>query len=108
MSRRMTAYINFAGKAKLVRDALRVKNAGEHNSDADAESPIIIQEKNNTIIQQIRNFSLVPMNDKQAVQTIDDHKYLLELAENKVAIAFFAMANRNQSLFNALSNYVQE
>ena len=35
------------------------------------------------------------MNDKIADQTIEDHKYLLELVENKCAIAFFACVNRN-------------
>ena len=34
-----------------------------------------------------------------------DHKYLLELVENKCAIAFFAATNRNQSLYNALVEY---
>ena len=48
---------------------------------------------------------MTPMNDRIAAQTIDDHKYLLELVENKAAIAYFAVANRNQALFNALRNY---
>ena len=47
------------------------------------------------------------MNDKIADQTIEDHKYLLELVENKCAIAFFACVNRNQSLFNALIHYLK-
>ena len=47
------------------------------------------------------------MNDKIADQTIEDHKYLLELVENKVAIAFFACRNRNLSLYNALINYLR-
>ena len=38
---------------------------------------------------------MTPMNDRIAAQTIDDHKYLLELVENKAAIAYFAVANRN-------------
>lgn len=46
------------------------------------------------------------MNDRIADQTIEDHKYLLELVENKAAIAYFAVANRNQSLFNALKKYL--
>jgi len=46
------------------------------------------------------------MNDKIADQTIEDHKYLLELVENKCAIAFFACKNRNLSLYNALINYL--
>ena len=46
------------------------------------------------------------MNDRIADQTIEDHKYLLELVENKCAIAFFACVNRNLSLYNALVNYL--
>ena len=46
------------------------------------------------------------MNDRIADQTIEDHKYLLELVENKCAIAFFACKNRNLSLYNALINYL--
>ena len=46
------------------------------------------------------------MNDTIAEQTIEDHKYLLELVENKCAIAFYAVTNRNQSLYNALQKYV--
>lgn len=45
------------------------------------------------------------MNDTLAEQTIEDHKYLLEQVENKCAIAFFAVVNRNQSLYNALQKY---
>ena len=45
------------------------------------------------------------MNDTMAEKTIEDHKYLLELVENKCAIAFFACINRNQSLYNALKKY---
>jgi hypothetical protein len=48
---------------------------------------------------------MTPMNDRIAEQTIEDHKYLLELVENRAAIAYFAVANRNQSLFTALKNY---
>ena len=59
----------------------------------------------NTIIQQINGFSMTPMNDRIADQTIEDHKYLLELVENRAAIAYFAVANRNQSLFNALKSF---
>jgi len=60
---------------------------------------------NNTIMQQINNFSLTPMNDALAETTINDHKYLLEQVENKCAIAFFAVVNRNQSLYNALHRF---
>ena len=45
------------------------------------------------------------MNDAIAEKTIEDHKYLLELVENRCAIAYFAVANRNQSLFFALQRY---
>ena len=45
------------------------------------------------------------MNEKMAQQTIEEHKYLLELVENKAAIAFFSVANRNQALFTALRAY---
>jgi|APSaa5957512535_1039671.scaffolds.fasta_scaffold111236_2 hypothetical protein len=48
------------------------------------------------------------MNDKIAAQTIEDHKYLLELVENKAAIAYFAVYNRNQALFTALRNYYKQ
>lgn len=51
---------------------------------------------------------MTPMNDKMAEQTIEDHKYLLELVENKAAIAYFAAANRNLCLFYALRNYVEK
>jgi len=46
------------------------------------------------------------MNERIADQTIEDHKYLLELVENKCAIAFFACKNRNLALYNALTNYL--
>ena len=45
------------------------------------------------------------MNDDLAMQTIEDHKYLLEQPENKCAIAFFAVINRNQSLYQALQTF---
>ena len=51
------------------------------------------------------NFTLIPMNEKMAKKTIEDHKYLLELPENKAAIAYFSAANRNQSLYGSLRNY---
>ena len=52
-------------------------------------------QQQNTIIQQINGFAMTPMNDRIAAKTIEDHKYLLELVENKAAIAYFAVANRN-------------
>ena len=80
---------------------------GGKNVNDDPEKPGKKEDKqSNTIMQQINNFSLTPMNDKIADQTIEDHKYLLELVENKCAIAFFACVNRNQSLFNALTRYL--
>lgn len=63
--------------------------------------------QSNTIIQQINGMSMTPMNDQLAEKTIEDHKYLLELIENRVAIAYFACANRNQSLFHALKRFVE-
>lgn len=48
------------------------------------------------------------MNDALAEQTIEDHKYLLEKVENKCAIAFFAVINRNLSLFNALNAFEKQ
>ena len=56
-------------------------------------------------MQQINNFSLTPMNDLIAEKTIEDHKYLLELVENRCAISYFAAVNRNQSLYFALKKY---
>ena len=40
-----------------------------------------------------------------AKQTIEDHKYLLELVENRAAIAFFAVSNRNHALYQAVREY---
>ena len=59
-------------------------------------------------MQQINSFALTPMNDIIAQCTIEDHKYLLELVENRCAIAYFAAVNRNQSLFNALKKFHEE
>ena len=56
-------------------------------------------------MQQINNFSLTPMNDLIAEKTIEDHKYLLELVENRCAISYFAAVNRNQSLYFALKKH---
>lgn len=60
---------------------------GQRNKGGDKQS--------NTIMQQINNFSLIPMNDLLAKKTIEDHKYLLELVENRCAIAFYSISNRN-------------
>jgi len=59
-------------------------------------------------MQQINSFSLTPMNDAIAEKTIEDHKYLLEHVENRCAIAYFAAANRNLSLYSALQKYFNE
>ena len=48
------------------------------------------------------------MNDKIAEKTIEDHKYLLEHVDNRCAIAYFAAANRNLSLYSALQHYFNE
>ena len=48
------------------------------------------------------------MNDIIANRTIEDHKYLLELVENRCAIAYFACYNRNQSLYDALQAYCKQ
>jgi len=56
-------------------------------------------------MQQINTFSLTPMNDLIAEKTIEDHKYLLELVENRCAISYFAAVNRNQSLYFALKKH---
>jgi hypothetical protein len=48
------------------------------------------------------------MNDVIAEKTIEDHKYLLELVENRCAISYFAAVNRNQSLYFALKKYHTE
>lgn len=42
------------------------------------------------------------MNDQIAMRTLEDHKYLLLEVQNRAAIAYFAAANRNLSLYNAL------
>ena len=77
----------------------RIKDA-ENNGENDKDD-----KQSNTIIQQINGFSMTPMTDRLAEQTIEDHKYLLELVENRAAIAYFAVFNRNSSLFGALKNY---
>lgn len=44
-----------------------------------------------TIMKQITAIAQTPMNDKAAVNVIEDHKYLLETVENRCAFAFFAV-----------------
>lgn len=48
------------------------------------------------------------MNEKIAKKTIDDHKYLLEQVDNRAAIAYFAVANRNQCLYEALKCFIDQ
>ena len=81
-----------------VQDEAQAERAAAGKGESDHQS--------NTIMQQINNFACIPMNDRIADQTIEDHKYLLELVENKCAIAFFSCRNRNLSLYNALINYL--
>ena len=78
----------------------------DDNSKKDADKKKGVKQSN-TIIEQIRGMSTTPMNDQLATKTIEEHKYLLELVENRAAIAYFAVANRNQSLFLALKSFVQ-
>ena len=60
------------------------------------------------MIKQISDFSLTPMNDNIAVATLEDHKYLLTEVQNRAAIAYFAAANRNLSLYTALKKFCNE
>ena len=102
----------FSAKTKQLQTINRAFGKKSHNQQITDESltdgdngAALKEAKNdssNTIMQQINNFSLTPMNDRLAEQTIEDHKYLLELVENQCAIAFFAVMNRNQSLYNAM------
>ena len=48
------------------------------------------------------------MNEKIAKKTIEDHKYLLEHVDNRAAIAYFAVANRNYCLFQALKSFLDD
>ena len=81
---------------------------GSQDSDRNRDDMDDEGKQSNTIMQQINNFSITPMNEEIAEQTIEDHKYLLELVENKAAIAFYAATNRNQSLYNALVDYYRK
>ena len=46
------------------------------------------------------------MNQTIADETLEDHKYLLLDVQNRAAIAYFAAANRNLSLYDALKSYI--
>ena len=48
------------------------------------------------------------MNDTMAMETIEKHKYLLLEVQNRAAIAYFAAANRNLSLYHALKKYIMK
>jgi hypothetical protein len=48
------------------------------------------------------------MNDAIAEEVLEDHRYLLSEVQNRAAIAYFAAANRNLSLYNALRKYMEE
>ena len=74
--------------------------SGDNQNNEDQGS-----KKTNTVIQQINAFSLTPMNEPIAEQTLEDHKYLLTEVQNRAAIAYFAAANRNLSLYHALKKY---
>jgi hypothetical protein len=96
-------------KKQLVEDeGSDVDAQANFDEEGNAKQEKKDSKQSNTIIQQIDGFSKTPMNDRLADQTIEDHKYLLELVENKAAIAYFAVHNRNQSLFNALKKYLNE
>ena len=47
------------------------------------------------------------MNRENADATLEDHKYLLLEVQNRAAIAYFAAANRNLELYNALRKYCE-
>jgi hypothetical protein len=102
-------------KALGIKSAI-VKDSDSENSEedqfgfnqGDKKGDKGSKKQSNTIMQQINSFSLTPMNDLIAKQTIIDHKYLLELVENRCAICFFACSNRNQSLYNALVDFIKE
>ena len=57
-------------------------------------------------MQQIKAFSLTPMNHTIANETLEQHKYLLYEVQNRAAIAYFAAANRNISLYDALLEHI--
>ena len=106
--------MKFAAKSEAANHSKQTNRAfdvydisqSDHNLDNDSQPGGSAE--NSTIMQQINSFSLMPMNDSLAEMTIQDHKYLLEQVENKCAIAFFAMTNRNQSLYNALQRFTCE
>lgn len=80
--------------------------AGKSSKKASQQGSSKDGKKSNTVIQQINSFSLTPMNDMMAEKVLIDHKYLMNEVQNRAAIAYFAAANRNLSLFNALKMFV--
>jgi len=58
-------------------------------------------------MQQIKAFSLTPMNLTIAHDTLEKHKYLLYEVQNRAAIAYFAALNRNISLYEALQQHIK-
>lgn len=98
--------INFSQDEKEKKKKQRRQGEGTMKGKTHGEDEE--RQQSNTIMQQINNFSLTPMNDVIAEKTIEDHKYLLELVENRCAISYFAAVNRNQSLYFALKKYHTE
>ena len=78
---------------------------GDNNNASSNDKDVKHQ---NTIIQQINGFSRMAMSERIAKKTIEDHKYLLELVDNRAAIAYFAILNRNQCLFEALKTFLNQ
>lgn len=96
-----------AGKKSFFDYLNKVQSGKNGNQDGEGEDARGKDKKNqNTIIQQINGFSKMAMNEKIATKTIEDHKYLLEHVDNRAAIAYFAVANRNLCLFQALKSFL--
>ena len=64
-----------ASKTNSIKNASSSLSVGTKTASNDKHRD---NKKSNTVIQQINTFSLTPMNDKIAEDTIDDHKYLLQ------------------------------
>ena len=47
----------------------------------------------------------MPMNKKIAFKTVMDHSCLLETVENKVALTYFSILNRNQALYESITEF---
>ena len=98
-----------ASSVYLSQDAKTTTKGGDRSKHIQSEKQNDDgSKKTNTVIQQINAFSLTPMNEQIAELTLEDHKYLLELVENRCAISYFAAVNRNQSLYFALKKYHTE